>query len=56
MAGDQLRHYSASNAGKMEIRIFISLGDKWIPLFRPCLKVNSFIFEHKSLFINIITK
>ena len=42
-----------SNACIMEFRILILLGDKWIPLFRLCLKVNTFSFISERSFIAI---
>ena len=42
-----------SNACITKFRILILLGDQWIPLFRLCLKVNTFSFIYERSFITI---
>ena len=42
-----------SNACITEFRILILLRDEWIPLFRLCLKVNTFCFISERSFITI---
>ena len=48
-----IKRIRVSNACIMEFLILILLGDELIPLFRLCLKVNTFCFIPERSFITI---